>query len=110
MPTKKPKGPIDHNQRRIARKLIADYARAHPDMTLGDLAKHFNRKQPYIRIACAENNVIPKRKKSTTVLVIVGKLLSGLSQAEVAREMGITRQYTSFVANMATAAGIKLPR
>ena len=92
------------------RQKIANYAITH-DTT--ETAAHFKVSQGMVRNACKEAGVVPlsglKGSVGQRTIAILKRLLDGMPQTEIAKEMSISRQRVHAVAREAELAGIALP-
>lgn len=92
------------------RRKIADYAVTH-DTT--ETAAYFKVGPGIVRAACKEFGTVPlsglKGSVGQRTIAILKRLLDGMPQVEIAKEMSISRQRVHAVAVEARAAGIQLP-
>lgn len=82
-------------------------------LTLAEAAKKYNVSRTQISIACKESGVTPQPDErfngnlgGKRTLEVVRELMAGAKQADIARELGLHRQFVSIVANRAKAAGL----
>ena len=101
---------FSHAERVGRRRRIADYAVAHDTV---ETAAHFGISQGMVRAACKEFGTVPltalKGSVGQRTLVTLKRLLDGMPQTEIAKEMNISRQRVHAVAVEARAVGIELP-
>lgn len=103
---------MTHTERRSRQEsVIADLEAG---KTVRDVANEHGLSMNYIR-SLAENAGVgpvksPRRTISLKSLLIIAKLLGGEKQADVAREMQVTRAWISNLARRCVEAGIELPK
>lgn len=105
-------GSMSHDERRKYRKQIADWVKAN-GATIADAVAHFNESSNRIREACRENGVEPtfdgrghRKAKKATQTKIIAMLIDGIEPGEVAKQLGVTRQYVSLCRKVGEAGGI----
>lgn len=89
------------------RKKMAKFAKKHG---VDVAAQEFGVSIGTVYLACREYDTKPVRKPQVaeSTLVIVRKLLDGERQSDIARDLGVSRQYVSQVKRRAIAAGFRM--
>lgn len=102
---------LSHPERKSRRAQIAAAVKREK-LTAAEASERFGVSIHTVWSACREHDVIPEmfQNRMPSAYCILARLLKGESQADIARDLGISRQAVNQVKQRAIEAGIEIPR
>jgi transposase len=105
-------GRMSHIDRRKQRKQIADWVKAN-GATVAQAVERFGESSNRVRDACQEYRVEPafagrgrKSSKKTTQTEVIARVIDGMDQADIARELNVSPQYVHLCVRAGREGGI----